>query len=305
MRNAKTCILSMTKNDYFQYGKWFDYYSRHIAPEDMYLLNNNSDAAFMAQVDPRISVMRVPDAYRTNNNLRDTHQLNDNFDGCRALLISDLTNGLLNYYDIVLYTDIDELIVPDPAVYGDLSGYLNQLDRSQVRCPVGVNVTHMPQLEPNAFNPDDLITNQRAYVGLAVEYSKPVIKTKRYQWCGGFHGCDAAFSLDRDLYLFHLKACDVGIRRTIHQQRHAEYNAHGKGDKTGWKLPADIIMARMSANLEKALFREGEGALKSALEHIRIARGNLGYYRAVYEPPTPLNGSWELFEIPERFRGLF
>jgi len=47
----------------------------------------------------------------------------------------------------------------------------------------------------------------------------------------------------------------MGIRRTIHQQRHAKYNAHGKGDKAGWKLPADIIMARMSANLENPTFR--------------------------------------------------
>ena len=60
----------------------------------------------------------------------------------RAKFASDMAQGLLHYFDGVIYGDCDELIVPDPARHADLAAFWRDAAPAgeAVLAPVGVEL---------------------------------------------------------------------------------------------------------------------------------------------------------------------
>ena len=116
--------------------------------------------------------------------------------------IESLQHELLERYDSVLVTDVDELVVPDPRT-GTLGDYLDRFDEEWVNC-LGYELLHMRDFEP----PLDLerpILNQRGHWFYNDAYDKAALATVPMSWRPGFHGrSDFHYNLDPDLRLIHL-----------------------------------------------------------------------------------------------------
>jgi hypothetical protein len=123
--------------------------------------------------------------------------------------IAHLHRGLLYYYDAVIYTDCDELLVPDPHLYSDLSDYLQKSEREYVSC-IGLNIQHIITWE-QPLNLERPILSQRKYAKFRSAACKTLISRVPIRWLPGFHCCDKPPAIDQGLFLFHLKLMDYSI----------------------------------------------------------------------------------------------
>jgi hypothetical protein len=127
----------------------------------------------------------------------------------RADLVSSLQAGLLKYYDVVIYTDCDEMLVADPARYGGLTAFLSA-NQAAVIAPTGLNVLHVPAAEP-ALDLAGPILTQRRHVRFNAGSCKPCVTRVPLRWAPGFHFSDQIPDYRPDLFLFHLGAMDRDI----------------------------------------------------------------------------------------------
>ncbi|AYF01260.1 hypothetical protein PY32053_01633 [Paracoccus yeei] len=124
----------------------------------------------------------------------------------RMNLVNSFANGLLGYYDAVIYSDCDEMFVADPEKYENIVDYV-RAKQKPVSFAIGLNVRHNPQNEADLHN-DAPILSQRSLVQFVSPMCKPLLITSPISWGGGFHCCEKEPSFD-DAYLFHLRHADM------------------------------------------------------------------------------------------------
>jgi hypothetical protein len=197
----RRAIITMVYNEAVFLPLWLGYYSRFFTPQDIYVLDNDTTDGST----DREGFIRVPaprdrvDATWT----RDT--------------IQGLQHELLDRYDIVMVTDVDEFVAPVPHL-GTLDRYLDRFDEGWVNC-LGYELLHMKDLE----GPLDLgrpIMSQRHHWFFNPAYDKATITTEPMQWRVGFHGlAEFSYNLDPDLRLVHLHRMDYEICLQRHRSR--------------------------------------------------------------------------------------
>jgi len=112
----------------------------------------------------------------------------------------------LKEYDLVMFADCDEFVVPNPERYKDLSDYLDGW-KYDIAHTFGQGVMEMPDDDP--FDHSLLVTQQRKYWYRDRNYDKPIITRTPVKYRYGFHKCDTRVSHpDHDLILFHLRDAD-------------------------------------------------------------------------------------------------
>jgi hypothetical protein len=162
--------------------------------------------------------------------------------------------SLLNFYDTVVITDCDELIVPDPEKFACLKDYIEATDFEHVNC-VGLDILHILDREP----PLDLkrpILAQRSFARFHSPACKPLISRVSTIWLPGFHSCNRAPNFDTRLFMFHTKLMDYNIammrqqvnRETVWSEKslQANFGAHHRYDnpqfvRNGFLAPMDIV----------------------------------------------------------------
>ena len=228
-----------------------------------------------------------------------------NFDMKRWRLLNNLVMGLRSYYDHVIVGDVDELVVVDPASGKDLLEYLREAPIRRILTPLGMEVIHRIDLEPEAVA--DRILGPRRHVRLAPHYSKPCVVSVGTKIARGGHFTQYGklFAPD-DLYLFHLKFCDFPEYVSAMNRRNAVTREIGGGVKDTaigrhWFAEArgeDRAVFEAFADLDMV---EGFD-MAPYRAHMRAsfkARGETGYYE-FDRPDYALQ-----FELPERFFGVF
>jgi hypothetical protein len=166
----------------------------------------------------------------------------------RIALANAFAGGLLRCYDVVLFTDVDEFLVPDPALYDGLLHYLSVNDRDVV-APLAVNVLHSPTTEP-VLDPAQPVLVQRQFVKFADNMCKPLIKRIAADWSAGFHAVDVPFEIDRSLLMLHLKYYDLDALQKVSSGRHALHQ-EGRGHaKSAWGLNADEVTSKLFSWVE-------------------------------------------------------
>jgi len=166
--------MTICRNEKIFLSVWLKYYRRFFADTDIYVLDNDSDDGSTKNLT--VNVLRVhSDKYFDHSWLVKT--------------IRDTTQYLLdNGYKYVLFTEIDEIVVPDPDKYPlGLTEYINRF-RGVAGRTYGFNLIHDPAKEP----PIDLnqpILAQRSYWLHIPDYSKPLLTSVALHWIAGFHDC--------------------------------------------------------------------------------------------------------------------
>jgi len=180
---------------------WLGWYGRFFRPEDMYVLDNEtSDGSTDRDGFVRIPVERgeVDHTWMVRT-------------------IEALQHDLVDRYDVVLVTDVDEIVTPVPE-WGSLGDYLDRFDEEYVNC-LGYEVVHRPGEEP----PLDLrrpVLDQRGWWFFNDGYDKAALATVPMRWSPGFHGReDGGFNPDPDLRLVPLHRMDRDLCRDRHRAR--------------------------------------------------------------------------------------
>ena len=151
-------------------------------------------------------------------------------DAWRAVVVAEEVRELLRRYDAVIHTDVDELLVADPAYYSGLAGFAAMV-ATPVVTAIGLDLHHLPDEEAaldvaregRAFEAGGRrIGAQREWVRFSAAMCKPVLVRRPVTWSPGFHSCDAELVLDR-LYLVHMRYADLGagLRRLGRTRRQA------------------------------------------------------------------------------------
>ena len=186
--------FTIVQNELVMLPIWLDYYGRYFDPDDLYVIDHDSDDGSTSGLDGRCHVVPV---HRGGSFAH--HWLRTTVEAFQALLLQS--------YDTVLFAEVDELVVADPLRFDGLDAYIERLDRPAVRC-AGFNVVHQPDEPPLRF--DQPLLAQRRCWHASLLYSKRLLSKVPLRWSEGFHSEYSApdDAPDPELMLVHLHRID-------------------------------------------------------------------------------------------------
>lgn len=289
---SKVAAVTMVRDDLFFLSAWLHHYGGVLGRENCYIVNHGRGEA-VADLATGCNIIGIPG------------EAHKNFDMKRWRLLNNLVMGLRSYYDHVVVGDVDELVVVDPASGKDLLDYLSATPIRRVLTPLGLEVIHRIDCEPEAIT--ERILGPRRHVRLAPHYSKPCVISAGTKIARGGHFTQfGKLIAPEELYLFHLKFCDFPEYAEAMNRRNAvtqEIGGSVKETAIGrhWFAEArgeDRAIFEAFADLEMV---EGfdMSPYRARMQETFKARGQTGYFE--FERPD-----YDLqFELPERFFGLF
>jgi len=204
---STVAVVTMVRDDLFFLKIWLAHYGREFGRENLYIINHGrgEDVARLAE---GCNIIGIPG---------DPHK---NFDMKRWRLLNNLVMGLRSYYTHVIVGDVDELVVIDPDEGKTLLGFLQEARKNRVYTPLGLEVIHRIDQEPEPIT--DHVLGPRRHVRLAPHYSKPCIISAGTKIARGGHFTQFEKLFTPDcLYLLHLKFCDFGEYAAAMDRRNA------------------------------------------------------------------------------------
>lgn len=176
---------------------WARHYAAQVGPKNCYFVDHGSDDGSTGGPFD-INVLRIP---------------RSPYDSVRcARFMSEFCASLLEWYDFVFHTDVDEMVVADPAAAGSLAEYCAECSQEVVTA-IGFNLLHTRDDRP--IDPAKGIFKQRKWICYSAAMCKPVLTRRPIVWNPGFHQVDDVEPVFDDLYVFHLRFFDrdIGLRR--------------------------------------------------------------------------------------------
>jgi len=289
----RIAFLTMVWRDYWLLQKWISHNEKVVSRRDLFVLNHGGDPE-IDRIAAGCNVIHVP---------RD--ELTMDLTKRRWRLIAGVSAGLLAFYDRVICTDVDEIVV----YVGDKGGLIAHLEASPNDCaalsPVGLNLIPTPA---DGTAEGGTVLGNHPHGLLSARYTKPCIIAEPVEYTVGGHGLmNGRFRIDPDLLLFHLHYVtpDYAERMAARQDIVAQSRAHG--DAAGmpgrfwvnWAKPAKI------RNKEFAIFEkareldvsQGFAPAVALLDAAVIHRGQ----RSLIEPDK-LNDDPVRITVPEALR---
>ena len=191
---------------------WFQYYSAHFEVEDIFVLHHTVPSAAH---DPCTD--HLPSACNVIN------VSNEYFDPVWLReVVCQQQRALLESYNIVLFAEVDEIIVPDRRFYPTgLQGYLSAFARGEqlaVRC-TGWELHHNIAASEPAVDLGRPLLTQRGFWHRNELYDKALVTQQPLQYGLGFHTCEQAVDRDDGLLLLHLHKYDFNSYLRRHEER--------------------------------------------------------------------------------------
>ena len=281
--------ITMARDEGPMLRRWVDHYGRELGPDNLVVIDDNSSDG--STDDLPCPVIRIPPIGKKS------------FEPSRMGLLSGLADSLLNVYDAVLFSDADEFVVADPDKYESVRHLVADRADRDVLGVVALNLAHAPSEGP--LDPDRPLLEQRHYAKFLPLMCKPAIKRVPAAWRWASHGIMAPYSVDPDLFMFHMKYGDRDQLRAISRARNEAWKADRRADGTSWTLDADESV--------EVLDRLWDDVDLTAVKPFRVPLERLpgfiegrpdGSWRAVGQGQVLAMGKRPLVGVPERFRGL-
>ena len=283
--------LTMVREDAFFLDKWLRHYGDAFGRENCYVVNHGRGET-VAQMAEGCNVIGIPG---------DPHK---NFDMKRWRMLNNFVMGLRCYYDHVVVGDVDELVVLDPEAGTDLIGFLKSVPAKRVLTPLGLEVIHRVDMEPDVI--DDKILGPRRYVRPAPHYSKPCVVSVGTKIARGGHYTEyQKLHTPKHLYLMHLKFCDFGEYVAAMDRRNATTAATGVSMKEAaigghWWAEARGEDRAVFDAFDALDLQDGfdMAPLRRKMQRSWRVRGKDGLWE-FDRPEMPIQ-----FKLPERFVGV-
>ena len=127
----------------------------------------------------------------------------------RIDFLSEQAAQLLQTYDMVIGTDVDEFLVVDPALGKTLPEFLSQLPERVSYSGLGIDVGQHLDCE-SVIDGSRPFLEQRHYAYICSRYTKPSVIARPVRWGSGFHRVKRHdFRIDKNLFLFHFGSIDL------------------------------------------------------------------------------------------------
>lgn len=189
-------IITMVYNEDVLLPIWLRYYGAHLGREHLYVIDDGSNDGSTAGLDG-VNVIRLERAPIDEDN--------------RSLAISLFHERMLRHYDVVIFTDVDEILVPDPLTKLGLLEYIARHTGAHTNA-IGFDVIHNQFAEPE-YSHALGVFGQRRYLKFTRSYCKQLIHRQPVTWGPGFHMTNHEPEVGVGLYLFHLRALDYELSR--------------------------------------------------------------------------------------------
>jgi hypothetical protein len=214
-------VMTIVRNEGVFLPIWLSYYSRFFRAGDIYVIDHQStDGSTDIPGFVRIPVSQPTYGVAWQRDVVQHYQ-----------------HELIGRYDVVLYTDVDEIVAPDPR-HGDLGDYIDRFDQDFITC-CGQEVLHGKDEPP--FDHTKPVLAQRSTWYANPLYSKSLLARVPMLWHGGFHErIDGRTITDPHLYLLHLHRMDYDLCLTRHRERYRFPLAQVDRDH-GWGYQNSII----------------------------------------------------------------
>lgn len=207
-------IFTIIQNETIWLDIWCNHYIQQAPPDHIYILDHDSTGEGIESID------RAKDKYGVNV-LSISHDLtHDHY--WLSNTASKFQHFLLNSYEAVLYTDVDEIVFPDPnSGYELISDFAfdNLIEpRNIIRC-CGYEIVHKLD-EEDKLDFNKPILEQRKYWYHCIMYSKPLLANIPISWQDGFHMADEIPEtevIDNNLLLLHLHKIDFDYAHQRHK----------------------------------------------------------------------------------------
>ena len=197
--------ITMLRDDEDFLRKWISWYGGQLGRENLYVFLDGKDQS----IPDFCEGVRVEAVDRVEGNVRQG-------DKGRIDFLSNVAARLFQDYDMVIGTDVDEFLMPDPALGMSLPEFLEQVASGRRVCLSGLGIDVGQKLgEESPFDFARPLLAQRSYAKLSTRYSKasvllrPVSSNSPLRWGSGFHRVRGHnFHIVKDLYLFHFGSAD-------------------------------------------------------------------------------------------------
>ncbi len=277
----RVAALTMAYNEPVWARVWARYYARQVGAAHCYLLDHGSD-------DGSTDGLALNVEWLGRSPLDEV---------ARAALVSERAAALLQSYDAVVHSDVDELVVAAPERYSDLVAFAGAAAEPVVTT-AGLDLQHLPDSE-RALDPKRPLGGQRRWVRFSAAMCKPAFIRREVAWEPGFHGCDAPMVVG-DLFLIHLRYADLplGLRRLARTRGQAfadaEVNPHQRVSDAEF---AGMMRGIAALPAERFVLDCGCLPLAGWLGEVKHAR-------EAGAPALTLAGD-RLWSLPDRVRALF
>ncbi len=195
----RAAVFTIVQNEPVFLPIWERYYQRHFDRDDIFVLDH--DSTDLTTIAVASGLHRVP-----------LHRSVSFDHAWLRSAVGTFQRLLLESYDLVLFTEVDEIVAADPALFpGGLREYVAAfpVDLEYRRCE-GWEVIQQPGERPIDWSVP--ILGQRTHGAPSRPYSKPLLSRIPLEWHKGFHGAigvpPSPETVDPRLLLLHLHRVD-------------------------------------------------------------------------------------------------
>ena len=187
----RIAVITFTYNEAVNLPIWIRHYGANFGERNLFVADRGSNDGSIAAIGA-CNLLHIP---------------RDEFDAYQKTdFMSNFHRSLLNFYDAVIITDCDELLVPDPAKFASLRDYVENCSFDYVNA-IGLEILHII----NAELPIDVakpLLSQRRFANFYSVGCKNLISRVPTTWLPGFHSCNHPPRIDPDLFMIHTKLMD-------------------------------------------------------------------------------------------------
>jgi hypothetical protein len=269
---GRVCAVTMARNPGIFARLWLGHYGRAFGAENCFLILDGTDQP--APEGTGANILRLPHRALPR----------EAGDRRRAGIISDMAAALFAAYDVVVATDIDEMLILDPAAGHDLAAHLAGVGHAGVSA-LGIDIAPGPGEWP--LDPGAPVLHQRRFGVVNSRYTKPVVATRPVRWGAGLHRMKGRnFRIDPALYLLHLGLVD-GPGPVAPDLAAQGWGAH----------------AARRAGAAEAL-KAGAATAPGGAEVFDLARRRQSLWRPIYAWNKPGRDRLRVIRLPEGWRDL-
>ena len=282
----QVAAVTMVYNEPEYLPIWCSYYGAEFGPEHCYIIDHGSDDGSTSGLSD-FNVIRIPRSPKDNDR--------------RTRFVSQFCSSLLEWYDLFVHTDVDEILVPVKA--RTLLSYLLSSEVTTMSA-YGLDIHHDPSTEPEICLHKP-ISWQRRWVRFSSSMCKVVASSSPITWSAGFHSANAPLRF-AELYLFHLRYFDLnlGLRRLSRTRAmpwaRADAGSHQRVEDAGFER----LMMQVAGlpKLTDVSLSPDETPLSRYISKVRSSE--VDYTSNAYNLDLHIFGD-HLWELPSKLIGFF
>lgn len=273
----RSAALTSVRNGAQFIERWAAYYGDQLGPENLFIMVDGHD-------------QHVPDMPGVNVLVQDyvprPRLKGDKFRAGRA---SDLAAELLDRYDLVIGTDIDEFLIVDPALETNLTDYLSASPINGALSAIGIDVARNARVE-GPLDWSHPFLGQRQHGLISDRYTKANILSRPLRWGSGYHRVKGQrHKIDPNLSLFHFGSVDDVATQARMTDTDRVANGWAKHQQRRNAVPDEVSTAQVV---------EGDARFASAYAELSKPRDIIAWNK-----PRALKSD-RVIRIPDRFHGL-